>query len=375
MRKILLLLSIILVVLLIGCGSPSYVPGGLVTSKIPVETTYLPLEEGAPPGKIVTMDDYPIVVEGKLTGDILFSSYTDPYPRIIHISKDGTIWAYGLDTQTIGRSVAITDIRLLPNGHYLILAPTIGIVEVTREGETVGFFKDRLPTHHAEILPNGNLLVASGPASKVYEVNPWSREIIWKWIAEDEILPYSDETYVDFDSTDFKVENVYEGYRVGFGTPTEETKPRNKRDWTHVNYVQKLPSGNYLLSLRNFSLVIEVDPRQDNKVVWSFGPLVLKHQHTPVYLDSGNILIYDNGGGRVIEVSRDHKIVWEYSNSYSGLEGSNVRVPSGNTVIADTTSGRIYEVTPEGKVLWTIREKEGYPQHSFYRAYWYPSND
>ena len=50
-------------------------------------------------------------------------------------------------------------------------------------------------------------------------------------------------------------------------------------EWTHVNSAQRLPNGNTIVSLRNLDLVVEVNPKGD--VVWTYGALVLKHQHCP----------------------------------------------------------------------------------------------
>ena len=67
----------------------------------------------------------------------------------------------------------------------------------------------------------------------------------------------------------------YASYLPGYVQNTY-TWRLDSADWTHVNAAQRLPNGNTVISLRNQDLVIEVDAQ--GNTVWSYGPLVLKHQ-------------------------------------------------------------------------------------------------
>ena len=79
-------------------------------------------------------------------------------------------------------------------------------------------------------------------------------------------------------------------------------------------------------------------------------------------LDSGNLLIFDNGlrrgWSRVIELDPlTGEIAWEYradppESFYSKSRGSSQRLPNGNTLICESDRGRAFEVTASGEVVW-----------------------
>ena len=131
-------------------------------------------------------------------------------------------------------------------------------------------------------------------------------------------------------------------------------------------------NGNTVISLRNFDLVVEVDPQ--GQVVWTFGPLVLKHQHCAWVLNSGNLLVSDNGNAWIIEVDRaTQQIVWEYAGGLNfPTQGCAYRLPSGNTLITDSANLRVLDVTPEKQVAWMLKvETPG--TAPLYRAWWSPA--
>jgi outer membrane protein assembly factor BamB len=85
-------------------------------------------------------------------------------------------------------------------------------------------------------------------------------------------------------------------------------------------------------------------------------------------LESGNLLIYDNGVRnrmtRIIELDpASGEIVWSYPSPprrdfYSMRRGSNQRLPNGNTLIAESEKGHVIEVTPEGDIVWEFWNPE-----------------
>lgn len=106
-------------------------------------------------------------------------------------------------------------------------------------------------------------------------------------------------------------------------------------------------------------MIINWDARQ---VVWAWGPGEILGPHDATMLESGNILLLDNGRGRgwsrVIELDPlTRHIVWEYQAStptdlYTATRGSSQRLGNGNTLITNSTSGQVFEVTPKGEVVW-----------------------
>ena len=119
--------------------------------------------------------------------------------------------------------------------------------------------------------------------------------------------------------------------------------------------------GNIIVCFRHQNAVAIFD-LEERKVVWSWGQGVLDEPHDAVVLDSGNLLIFDNGPkrywSRVIELDPlSREIVWEYkaptpTDFYSGARGGNQRLPNGNTLITESNRGRAFEVTPEGEIVW-----------------------
>lgn len=144
-------------------------------------------------------------------------------------------------------------------------------------------------------------------------------------------------------------------------------------DYYHVNSVQVLPDtelgrrdprfrkGNWLVCLRNVDLMVVLDA-QDRSVTWSWGPGELELPHMPRMLDTGRILVFDNGShrrySRVLEIDPEtEQIVWQYQGDppdsfFSKWRGGAQRLPNGNTLITETDKGRAFEVTPSGELVW-----------------------
>ena len=288
--------------------------------------------------------------------------------RVVEVNRAGeVVWEYRL-VPGLSDLVVTGEVRKLANGDVLFsVAEKIGgsvryeiskVLEVNRSGQVVR--EIYVPASwHAEFLPNGNLLAVDAIGNVVTEVGP-SGNIVWRWSPADHILPYNTGTYKGFEK-ETSIKNIY------------ADSPYARMwvdDWTHVNSAQRLTNGNTVLSLRNLDLVVEVNPK--GGVIWTYGPLVLKHQHCAWILDNGHLLVTDNGNGRVIEVDRStQQIVWEYGEGLNmPNNGCAYRLPSGNTLITDAHNRRIVEVTPDKQVAWELTVKT--PTFQLYRAWWSP---
>ncbi len=228
--------------------------------------------------------------------------------------------------------------------------------EVTPEGKTVWEFQDVTHHHDAEWLANGNLLygaadplpkdiasrVANGADGTIYgdvvkEVNR-KGDLIWKWSAADHLNP-----------ADFPVNPLFE--RV---------------HWPLINGLWETRQGLILMSLRTTSGIIAVDKKSGN-VIYHIGPEIISHQHSPVELANGNILVFDNGNyragvstsyTRIVEINPVTKAIeWQYADTphssfYCPFMGNAQRLANGNTHITDAASGRLFEVTSKGDVVW-----------------------
>ena len=222
------------------------------------------------------------------------------------------------------------DVEWLPNNNILFVLPRNGVYEIDRNGTVVWSYLDEKVSHDADRLPNGNTLVVWGGGdnlgdAQVKEISPKGK-IVWAWYAKEHFFkpPYK------------------EIYTEG---------------WTHTNAAQRLPNGNTLISLRNFNLVVEVNPQ--GAVGRAIGEGIFYNQHDPEILTNGNILVANHREPhRAIEIEPvTGRIVWQSA----GFERDNApvrdadRLPNGNTLITGST--RIVEVTSDGEVVWQIRLK------------------
>jgi len=104
---------------------------------------------------------------------------------------------------------------------------------------------------------------------------------------------------------------------------------------------------------------------EERRLLWFWGQNEISGPHDAQVLDSGHILLFDNGLGRgwsrVIELEPLSKeIVWEYrapspTDFYTASRGSAQRLPNGNTLITNSDNGLVFEVTPDGTTVWEYR--------------------
>jgi hypothetical protein len=126
---------------------------------------------------------------------------------------------------------------------------------------------------------------------------------------------------------------------------------------------QGVSSGNLMVCLRNFELIVVLDP-DSQQVVWATtGPW--HHPHDPDPLPNGNILIFDNylvqglhhGSGVVEFDPLTRQVAWMYTGEGASRLRSDIRscqqvLPNGNVLITESDQGRILEVTRARKVVW-----------------------
>lgn len=271
--------------------------------------------------------------------------------------------------------------KLLENGNLLygaknydpaiILGGISGkIIELDWEGNIVWQYEDPYLHHDFSRLPNGNTMVlkyvqtppeiasrVSGgiPGSEkegimwsdaFQEVTP-DGEVVWEWLAHEHLEP-DDYSICPLDA---------------------------RAEWLHCNTCCVLPGGDILTSFLRQNKIGIID-KKTGKVRWQWGEGEnLGHPHDPGILDSGNILVFDNGThrrddeeagyaygmvnySRILEVNpENNEIVWEYRDPWhlnfsapfiSGCQ----RLPNGNTLICAGPTGRLFEVTPEKEIVW-----------------------
>ena len=259
-----------------------------------------------------------------------------------------------------------------------------GDVEWTHDGpgDVDNWFYDVDP------LPNGNLLVVN-PTDRntvVYEFDPETRERVWTerfdlvdihdvdLINDDELLvaginydedrPSRDRVFVYNRTTD----DVTWKWLFKNHYPDDADEGVETKDWTHVNDVDAVRDGEFLVSVRNMDQVIAIN-RSTKEIELRLGTdddhETLYEQHNPTYFESENgtptILVADSENDRIVEYARvsgppgkgEWKRTWTLTGDLNWPRDAD-RLPNGNTLIVDSMNHRVIEVTPAGEVVWEI---------------------
>jgi Arylsulfotransferase (ASST) len=156
----------------------------------------------------------------------------------------------------------------------------------------------------------------------------------------------------------------------------EEVEPPLIADLDHPNSLDFDLDGGLIVSYRDLSAIVKVDPRT-HQIAWQLGgtnnqftiandPLGgFDGQHTVRVLPNGHLLLFDNGWthspqmSRAVEYELDTArktatMVWQYSASppiFNSFTGSAQRLANGNTLVAWTLKGIVDEVRPDGTLL------------------------
>lgn len=264
------------------------------------------------------------------------------YNRITILGKDGIIAQYDTGKHDVTDIHLLSDRMLLKTRVKESGKPTIaGVLEVDYNGKGLWGLSIDGQSHSVEPLPNGNYLIMRGDLDQAVEMTR-DGQIAWEWNAYENIQQFSKENFVAYADRTEPAYNIFNEFRME--TPAATI-------WTHMNAVQKLDDG-YLISMRNLNLVVKVG--FDKKIQWTFGALQIKYQHRPRQLENGNLLIYDNGGGRVVEFTRMGEVVFEYP-IYSAVWGTVDKLSNGNYIFPSCFEGIIYEVTPQKEVVKKIQ--------------------
>lgn len=136
------------------------------------------------------------------------------------------------------------------------------------------------------------------------------------------------------------------------------------RDWTHVNDVEHLPDGRYMVSLRNQDSVVFVEPGSGLDPEWTLGAdddyRVLNEQHNPDYIPADGrpaVLVADSQNDRIVEYRRAEGSwvrTWTWTDDGMAWPRDADRLPNGHTLVGDTNSGRVLEVDADGEVVWSV---------------------
>jgi hypothetical protein len=190
--------------------------------------------------------------------------------------------------------------------------------------------------HDLHVLPGGNIMVQQG-ASKVVEIDPKQRSVVW--------------TY------DAAQSNGNQGKRV------------------EVHAFQPLAEDRIMIAESGPARIIEID--RSGKLLREIRLKVLHpNPHTDTRLvrklTTGNYLVCHEGDGTVREYSPSGQVVWEYEvplfgqppkpghgpEAFGNKVFDAVRLANGNTLLAIGNGHGVIEVTPDKKIIWEIHQRD-----------------
>lgn len=269
-----------------------------------------------------------------------------------------------------------------PKGRRILGEDGGRVAIVDEHGRVEWEYRTGAQCHDLWLLPNGNVLLAAGPAA-VAEVTP-DKQVAWRYEAKPKpgyngrievhaFQPLAGGLVMVAESGNRRIVEVDRDGKIVREVPLTVDRPDAHRD---TRLVRKLDNGNYLACHEADAAVREYDPA--GKVVWSYtldlagrpaspghGP---EGHGTSVYsayrLPNGNTLIGGGNNNRVIEVSPKGKVVW--SVDQKELPGVTLAwvtmlhpLPGGNVVIGNCHAGpenpQLVEVTRDKRIAWTFR--------------------
>ena len=252
--------------------------------------------------------------------------------------------------------------RLMPGGELLGIYDRAGLVRIDRDSKLIWGLRGMFH-HDLDVTPDGTIWAL------FHEVHVVPRIHATREIFEDFVVRLAP------DGTELGRFSLLEAFeRSRYAALLEKARPVERPDIFHTNTLTVLDGslahlsplfreGMLLISVFELDVVALVDPEAPDgpEVAWALAGL-WHHQHEPVLVEDGNLLVFDNSGHRgqskVVELDPfTQRIDWLYEGSpespfYSVLCGSNQRLPNGNTLITESIPGRAFEVTRDKEIVW-----------------------
>jgi hypothetical protein len=143
------------------------------------------------------------------------------------------------------------------------------------------------------------------------------------------------------------------------------TGSQRPQDWTHVNDVEVLGNGTYMLSMRNMDEVVFVrrgEGAVGSRTLGTDGDHdVLYEQHNPDYIPEQRggpaVLVADSENNRVVEYQRtdgEWVSAWTWKDPRLQWPRDADRLPNDRTLVVDSHGDRVLEVSPNGSVAWSV---------------------
>lgn len=256
-------------------------------------------------------------------------------------------------------------------GGYGITPGIFGLVKLNKDSE-VQWVYEKDPHHDIEIDPDGRIYVLGRDVRQQADED-----------FPNILPPFMNETLVVLDENGQEIKTLSfidmfknSALRILLEKvshiPEDPTMPAG--DLFHANTIERVPDtavgrapmlkrGHLMVSLRNWNLLLMVDPDEE-EITWaSYGPWHGQH-HTEIQND-GSVFMFDNmghleGGGasRILQVDlNDLGMIWGYGGSqeqpfFSAYNSMIDVLPNGNVLATSSHAGRIFEVSPDKEIVW-----------------------
>jgi len=259
-------------------------------------------------------------------------------------------------------------VELLPGGELLAIFGGQGLIKLDRDSRVL--WTSPLRAHHQlQLLPDGSMYVLTHEAG------------LLPWTGLDEPVLEDFLTHLDAEGRLLGQLSIVEALRASPFRELLDDRTGNPADILHCNSLQVLDgrhvgldpafaAGNVLISSRNTSAMLVVEPSFSGgpgagpgtgRVVWAHRG-AFRTQHDAQLLPGGRLLLFDNNGlpgeSRILELdSASLEMVWEYRGDdqdpfFSEWLGAVQRLPGGTTLVTDSNQGRAFEVTSQGDIVW-----------------------
>ena len=240
------------------------------------------------------------------------------------------------------------DLRMLPNGHSLLMGDDREVVDMSKV----------VPGGDSSAIVIGNI---------IQELDS-QKNVVFEWRSWDH-----------FQITD----------------ATHEDLTASQIDYVHANSLELDSDGNIILSSRHMDEITKID-RGTGQILWRWGgknnqftmtndSLSFSHQHAVRLIGYGDFVLFDNGNyhtpsfSRAVEYSVDESrkkatLVWQYRNSpdiYGNAMGYVQRLPGGNTLIGWGIASITTEIAPNGSKVFQLSFDPGIYSYRAYRYDWH----
>ncbi|HEY9164800.1 MAG TPA: aryl-sulfate sulfotransferase [Candidatus Kryptonia bacterium] len=239
------------------------------------------------------------------------------------------------------------DLRILPDGHILLLCDDYQLVDMSK-------------------LVSGGDPAALVTGNIIQELDK-SRHVVFQWRSWDH-----------FNITD----------------ATHENLQAHTIDYVHANAIEVDTDGNVILSSRHLDEITKINV-ETGDIMWRLGgknnqftfvndSIGFSHQHAVRRITNGDITLFDNGNyhtppfSRAVEykldmVNKTATLVWQYRHTpdlYGFATGYVQRLANGNTVIGwGLTNPSVTEVAADGSTVFEVTLPDSIWS---YRAYRFP---